>query len=44
MSKLGVLFMHGMGHQLPEYADGMIGELKERVGNSGVDRPRSLLR
>jgi len=37
MGKLGVLFVHGMGHQSPSYADGMIDELKERVGRSGND-------
>jgi hypothetical protein len=40
MRKLGVLCVHGMGNQTPLYADGMIAELKKRVGAAGVDPER----
>ena len=37
MGKLGVLFVHGMGHQSRAYADQMIDELKQRVARTGSD-------
>jgi len=37
MSKLGVLFVHGMGNQSPSYADEMAEELKDRIDRGGAD-------
>jgi hypothetical protein len=37
MTKLGVLFVHGVGNQTPVYADEMIAGLKRRVARAGVD-------
>jgi len=37
MSKLGVLFVHGMGHQSPSYAEAMTDELKARIALRGGD-------
>ncbi len=37
MSKLGVLFVHGMGNQGPSYADEMVEELKARIDRGGAD-------
>jgi hypothetical protein len=37
MTKLGVLFVHGMGNQTPAYADEMIAEQKQRLARAGVD-------
>ena len=39
--KMGVLFVHGMGNQGPDFANGMIDELKERVRRKGGD-PRQI--
>lgn len=37
MSKLGVLFVHGMGSQGPDYASRMESELRGRIARAGTD-------